>query len=157
MSPQHKLMPTEEMIEAGEMEMLDAFYEAEQYGGYRKPRATPPDAFDLRILKGLRAVLAMSAARPTTDVSTDGLVGLLSALAGDCDNTDGWEDAAPTVREAASRIEALQRSNAEKDEALLDIRNRILCPVGPSPTLDEIAQIARKALEDKTLSNGGGE
>ena len=31
----------------------------------------------------------------------------LRALAEDCDNTDGWEDAAPTVREAADHIEAL--------------------------------------------------
>jgi hypothetical protein len=31
-------------------------------------------------------------------------------------------------------------------EALTDIRNRILCPVGPAPTLDEIQQIASRAL-----------
>lgn len=33
-------------------------------------------------------------------------------------------------------------------EALIDIRNRILCPVGPSPTLDEIQQIASDALDE---------
>ena len=62
---------------------------------------------------------------------------------------NAWERcdsvAAETCEQAATRIEALQRSNSEKDEALLDIRNRILCPVGPSPTLDEIAQIARSS------------
>ena len=31
-------------------------------------------------------------------------------------------------------------------EALIDIRNRILCPVGPSPSLDQIAEIASSAL-----------
>lgn len=31
-------------------------------------------------------------------------------------------------------------------EALVDIRNRILCPVGPSPTLDEVEAIASAAL-----------
>ena len=31
-------------------------------------------------------------------------------------------------------------------EALYDIRNRILCPVGPSPTLDEVQEIASAAI-----------
>jgi hypothetical protein len=31
-------------------------------------------------------------------------------------------------------------------EALLDIRNRILCPVGPTPTLDELEEIASAAV-----------
>jgi hypothetical protein len=31
-------------------------------------------------------------------------------------------------------------------EALTDIRNRILCPVGPSPSLDEVEKIASDAL-----------
>lgn len=33
-------------------------------------------------------------------------------------------------------------------EALTDIRNRVLCPVGPSPSLDLLAEIASAALTD---------
>lgn len=32
-------------------------------------------------------------------------------------------------------------------EALIDIRNRILCPVGPAPSLDLIAEIAGAAID----------
>lgn len=32
-------------------------------------------------------------------------------------------------------------------EALVDIRNRVLCPVGPAPTIDELGEIASAALE----------
>jgi hypothetical protein len=96
---------------------------------------------------------AMEAARPP--VQTDGLVepSILRATARQLN--DFWAQdsgtslhvvAADQLVIAADRIEALQRSNAEKDEALLDIQNRIICPVGPSPTLDEIAEIASKAL-----------
>lgn len=103
-----------------------------------------------------------------TDVSTDVLVETifrvlrdwrLSTMAQGDEPTEGYPlvDAVSTPNGtiesgetelgeiAATIAEALQRSNAEKDEALLDIRNRILCPVGPSPTLDEIAQIARSS------------
>lgn len=31
-------------------------------------------------------------------------------------------------------------------EAMTDIRNRILCPVGPTPTLDDIQKITSSAL-----------
>ena len=31
-------------------------------------------------------------------------------------------------------------------EALIDTRNLVLCPVGPSPTLDELQEIASAAL-----------
>jgi hypothetical protein len=39
-------------------------------------------------------------------------------------------------------------------EALIDIRNRILCPVGPSPSLDQIAEIAGSALGNEGVSDG---
>jgi hypothetical protein len=146
MSPQHKLMPTEET------EMCDAcdgsgFGVADTYCGKCGGAGGYPMT------------------RPTTDVSTDGLVALVEALdphryiegIGSQKWIDACHSMAPHAYKLRDQLKALQRSNAEKDEALLDIRNRILCPVGPSPTLDEIAQIARKALEDKTLSNGGGE
>lgn len=42
-------------------------------------------------------------------------VSLLRALANDCDNTDGWEDAAPTVRQAADRIESLSRMDGVRE------------------------------------------
>ena len=148
MSPPHKLMPTEEMIEAGELEMLDAFYEAEQYDGYRKPRATPPDAFDLRILKGLRAVLAMSAARPTTD---DGLVerlrsrGTFAGAPGFLHNPDGPE--------AADRITALHEA-LRRFVDIVDGTEETGFDPHVEQMLMDAADEARKALE--TLSNGGG-
>lgn len=33
-------------------------------------------------------------------------------------------------------------------EALTDIRNRVLCPVGPAPTIDQLGEIAGRALGD---------
>lgn len=36
------------------------------------------------------------------------LAGLLRALAGDCENTDGWEDGAATCTEAADELTALR-------------------------------------------------
>ena len=146
-----KLMPTEEMIEAGICK-----------AGEIQNAATSAE-FATAIY------IAMEAARPTTDVSTDGLVETifrvlrdwrLSTMVQGDEPTEGYPliDAVSTptgtiesgeteLGEIAATIaEALQRSNAAKDEALIDIRNRILCPVGPSPTLDEIAEIASKAL-----------
>lgn len=38
----------------------------------------------------------------------DDLPGLLEALASDCDETDGWQDAAPTCRQAAAAIRSLR-------------------------------------------------
>jgi hypothetical protein len=35
-------------------------------------------------------------------------------------------------------------------EALIDISNRILCPVGPAPTLDEVQEIASAAINAAT-------
>ena len=62
---------------------------------------------------------------------------------------EGYEDTHLTVgdfRALLATLKAQASRIAELDEALLDIQNRILCPVGPSPTLDEIAEIASKAL-----------
>ena len=47
-----------------------------------------------------------------TDANT--LASVLDALAGDCENTDGWTGAAPDCREAADLI----RSQAEELERL---------------------------------------
>jgi len=144
-------MPTEEMIEAGICK-----------AGEIQNAATSAE-FATAIY------IAMEAARPVPDVSTDGLVETifrvlrdwrLSTMVQGDEPTEGYPliDAVSTptgtiesgeteLGEIAATIaEALQRSNAAKDEALIDIRNRILCPVGPSPTLDEIAEIASKAL-----------
>jgi hypothetical protein len=51
----------------------------------------------------------------------------------------GTAFADPLSQEAADLIELYE-------EALFDIRSRILCPVGPAPTLDEIEVIAQVAL-----------
>lgn len=50
---------------------------------------------------------------------------------------------------AAAALDILREEQADNRrlrEALIDIRNRILCPVGPAPTLDEIQAIASGAL-----------
>jgi len=68
--------------------ILEALSVAQKRGGYTRPAqpGTPNDH---------RGDQVMS------------IVGLLNALADDCDETDGWEDAAPTVRKAAAIIEEL--------------------------------------------------
>lgn len=53
--------------------------------------------------------LAQAAIATHTKALLDGaepLCGLLEALAGDCDSTDGWEEAAPDLRQAAATIAA---------------------------------------------------
>lgn len=103
---QDKLMPTEEMIDAG----------VRAHGGHRN------------IGEQVAAIYtAMEAARPTTDVSTDGLVAnairlaledadTLDQLAEDADD-NGWQEWGAMMRQSAGRtraaIEALQRSNAD--------------------------------------------
>jgi hypothetical protein len=49
------------------------------------------------------------------------LAGLLEALACDCENTDGWEDAAPTCHEAAAAL----RSAAAREAALVEALEEI--------------------------------
>jgi hypothetical protein len=66
------------------------------------------------------------------------LIRLLNALAADCDDTDGWEDAASTPREAAARIESLTAALDEAFDFLggvdgaTEIRGRILAALGDS-------------------------
>jgi hypothetical protein len=50
------------------------------------------------------------------------------------------------MREAADHIEQLEAELLKATEALTDIRNRILCPAGPSPSLDDVQAIASAAL-----------
>jgi hypothetical protein len=57
------------------------------------------------------------------------------------------------ITEAADKLEALSGRVSTAREALLDIRNRVLCPVGPSPTIDELQEIASAALA-QTQSEG---
>ena len=129
MSPQHKLMPCIECDGTGDAEYIQ---------GWARP---------------CECCNGTGETSPTTDVSTDGLVERLR----DADRGSVQRSLGSRIfGEAADRIEALQRSNAEKDEALLDIHNRILCPVGPSPTLDEIAQIASKALSHSSETSNDG-
>jgi hypothetical protein len=133
MSPQHKLMPLDQAKIAEVIaDAMDMFPDNEVVKGAA-----------LAVIAHINGP-ALAAISPTTDVSTDGLTPQVQRY---------FEQFAT---ERAATIEALQRSNAEKDEALLDIRNRILCPVGPSPTLGEIAEIASKALShsSETTSNG---
>lgn len=51
---------------------------------------------------------------------------------------------------AAFIVRAVNAFDAMR-EALLDIRNSVGCPVGPTPTLEDIARIADNAL---ALANG---
>lgn len=44
----------------------------------------------------------------------DDLPGLLEALASDCDETDGWQDAAPTCRQAAAEIRSRREREAQE-------------------------------------------
>lgn len=71
-------------------------------------------------------------------------------------NDFGWNDAPKSIRDrcyhaadAALRSDALTaliKREGELAEALTDIRNRVLCPVGPQPTLEQLADIASAAL-----------
>jgi hypothetical protein len=96
--------------------------------------------------------------RPTTDVSTDGLVERLR----DADRGSVQRSLGSRIfGEAADRIEALQRSNAEKDEALRNLLQS--CDRGPPMLHDgcgttiisapspEAMRQARKALEDREI------
>jgi hypothetical protein len=49
------------------------------------------------------------------DIAVERLAVLLKALAVDCEETDGWEGAAPDLREAAAALTSL---SAERDEAM---------------------------------------
>lgn len=91
---QDKLMPTEEMIEAGIGK-----------AGEIQNAATSAE-FVTAIYN------AMEAARPTTDVSTDVLVERMARIIQTADTL--WLGSElDTIAEAKRRIEALQRSNAE--------------------------------------------
>lgn len=120
-----ELMPTEEMIEAGICK-----------AGEIQNAATSAE-FATAIY------IAMEAARPATDVSTDGLVAQSQMI--ECLQNQIAElniDAA--AYDAA--IEALQRSNAEKDEALRSIAEGNLGPFDWQANYDRIREVARKAL-----------
>jgi hypothetical protein len=47
-------------------------------------------------------------------------------------------------------LEQSTLENKELREVLIDIRNRILCPVGPTPSLDQIAEIASRAALNRS-------
>ncbi|AZO29386.1 hypothetical protein [Mesorhizobium sp. M1B.F.Ca.ET.045.04.1.1] len=53
---------------------------------------------------------------------TEGLPRLLEALAVDCENTDGWEGAAPDLREAATAIMLLSARLVEVELDLADYK-----------------------------------
>jgi hypothetical protein len=74
------------------------------------------------------------------------IVGALATKAGMLFSERNARIAARAALEASGHT-ALLRDNAELREALTDIRNRVLCPVGPSPTLDDLGAIASAALE----------
>jgi hypothetical protein len=156
MSSQDKLMPTEEM---------GAQRKAVQRVLVLISRNRPSVEDTNTARRELNAVLAwfnaMHEARPTADVSTDGLVERLR----DADRGSVQRSLGSRIfGEAADRIEALQRSNAEKDEAL----RRISAPLGNPPEKQDgdkaetiirfwrgvavrCREIARKALEDREI------
>jgi hypothetical protein len=145
MSPQHKLMPTVQIEPATAQTLMDWNVLHHTDAGW---------LIDLDIWR-------TSKARPTTDVSTDGLVERLR----DADRGSVQRSLGSRIfGEAADRIEALQRSNAEKDEAL----RRISAPLGNPPEKQDgdkaetiirfwrgvavrCREIARKALEDREI------
>ncbi len=50
---------------------------------------------------------------------------MLEALAGDCDNTDGWEGGAPDIRKAAARINSMSEKITSLNDDLLSYRSKI--------------------------------
>lgn len=59
-----------------------------------------------------------------------------------------------SIAMAAAALDILREEQADNRrlrEALTDIRNRILCPVGPSPSLAEVEAIASAALEPRSV------
>jgi len=131
---QDKLMPTEEMIETLHF-VFDGppgpecgrFVECETPDGHSVNAGEWHERAD-----GYWELRVPIAARPPTDVSTDVLVAnairlaledadTLDQLAADADD-NGWQEWGAMMRQSAGRtrqaLEALQRSNAEKDEAL---------------------------------------
>jgi len=104
--------------------------------------------------------------RPTTDVSTDVLVALIEALdphryiegIGSQKWLDACHNMAPHAYKLRDQLKALQRSNAEKDEALKTVVAQFesdFCIEGvivddPPKTFIIAYQDARKALGDKT-------
>jgi ABC-type Fe3+ transport system substrate-binding protein len=133
MSPQHKLMPTEEMIEAGVEAAEKQFWEN-------------ISSHDVKAI-----YLAMEAARPTTDVSTDVLVERIVRDLAKQLYAHHVVKYDPEAEEYCIRqaIAALQRSNAEKDEALklaLELIECIEDEEGYSPSVSVPAAAIRKAL-----------
>ena len=128
---QDKLMPTEEMIEAGICK-----------AGEIQNAATSAE-FATAIY------IAMEAARPTTDVSTDVLERLRALVAFMDLNRiamlgagEGHRIIANDLRSLIEGREALQRSNAEKDEAL----RQIATVSAKTEYAHQLRDIARKAL-----------
>jgi hypothetical protein len=91
-----------------------------------KLRATKARVPERPTIAELEAILS-APDTPQVEIMPDGQIKEAEALV----NPDGPE--------AVALIEELV-------EALFDIRSRILCPVGPAPTLDEIEVIAQVAL-----------
>jgi hypothetical protein len=93
------LMPTEEMIEAGRGVLNDYFGD---------------DGYCLSDKDVGKIYTAMHEARTTTDVSTEGLAPQVQRY---------FEQFA---KEQAAALEALQRSNAEKDERILELEAAVV-------------------------------
>lgn len=77
------------------------------------------------------------------------LIGLLRALAGDCENTDGWEDGATTCTEAADELTAVREALTTAREALGDIAY-------VHETAGAMREVARAALSAAIGEDIGG-
>lgn len=56
---------------------------------------------------------------------TETLLRYLSAIANDCENTDGWVECAPDIREAADRIRSLEAALDWAEDADPDLIEKI--------------------------------
>lgn len=91
------------------------------------------------------------------------IVRLLRALESDCKNTDGWQDAAPTIAEAANIIEKLGETLrsargivVEDANACRAFRDESEGPSGPENVLVKIDAALRllRGEEARGLSDG---
>jgi hypothetical protein len=93
-------------------------------------------------------MLPHQVASPTPTNDGEGLIELLRGIAAARRETDADSDEVRcgiTLAESEMLDEAAALLERYR-EALFDIRNSILCPVGPTPSLDEIEQKASAAL-----------